>query len=93
MFVISGLVDIGILMTGYAVPAVSSPEASSDAPMVASASNRPLPPAARVLAGAAQLITFPVPVNADPGACPVVSAVAAVKALARACFAQKKVST
>jgi hypothetical protein len=61
--------------------------------MIACASNQPLPRSALVLAGAAQLITFPVPVHADPGACPVVPTVAAVKALARACFAQKKVST
>lgn len=78
-------------MTSYCAPAVSSPEASPAAPMIASASNRPLPRAALILVGAAQLITFSVPVNADPGACPVVSAVGTVKALARAGFAQKKV--
>jgi hypothetical protein len=41
--------------------------------------------------GTARLITFPGPVNADPVACLVVPPGGAVKALARAGFARKKV--
>jgi hypothetical protein len=65
MFVISGLVDIGTLMTRYGVPPVSSPKASRAAPRVVPAPNRPLPRAALVVADAARLISSSGPVNAD----------------------------
>lgn len=91
MFVICGPVDIGTLMTRNGVSAVTSPEASRAAPMIAAAPNRLLPRAALVVADAAQLIAFSGPVNPDSVGCPVLSAVGAVKALARPGFAQKKV--
>ena len=91
MFVICGPVDIGTLMSRNGVSAVTSPEASRAAPMIAAAPNRLLPRAALVVADAAQLIAFSGPVNPDSVGCPVLSAVGAVKALARPGFAQKKV--
>ena len=71
--------DIGTLMTRYGVPAVSSPDVSRVAPLMAFAPNRPVPRAALVLAAAAQLITLPGPVTADSVACPVMPAVGAIK--------------
>lgn len=73
--------DIGILMTGYGVPAVASPEASRAVPMVAAIPNRLLPRAALMLADAGKLITFPGPVNAVSVAYPAVLAVGAIRAL------------
>ena len=65
MFVICGPVDIGTLMSRNGVSAVTSPEASRAAPMIAAAPNRLLPRAALVVADAAQLIAFSGPVNPD----------------------------
>jgi hypothetical protein len=62
MFVMFGLVDVGLVMTINSAPADSSPEASGS----------PAPPswpwrrAALLLAGAAQLITISALVSADP---------------------------
>jgi hypothetical protein len=91
MFVISGLVDIGTLMTRYGVTAVTSPVASPAAPMIASAPSPPLPRTALVLAAVGRLIVFSASVNADSVACPVVPAARAVQALAEAGLARKKV--
>ncbi len=85
MFVISGLVDVGFLMTIDGAPADSSPQASLAAPPIGSAA--PWRRAALFLAGTSQLITIRAPASAGPMA---VSR-SCRQALARAGFAQKKV--